>query len=205
MHERPKPGVMASRSDEQLLLLLREKGDRWREALAVLFERYHARVLLSCERILGPGPAAEDAMQDIFLSLIEKAQRYENRRSFGAWLFVVTRNHCLNALRRRRREVDMDPYEDFVHEASPAPGPAEDAADYELGERIRQACEERLSPMERRVVDLRLKWGLSVKDIDNLLDLTNASGARTYLSTAKRKLRAALAEFFPPSTRGGGS
>jgi RNA polymerase sigma factor (sigma-70 family) len=201
MHDPATPARAESWTDEELFASIR--GERnasttaigAQAALGVLFERYHARVLLSCEKILGKGPAAEDAAQDIFLGLLGTKRQYQNRRSFGAWLFVITRNHCLNALRRNRRETDVDPYEAFLGRASSGPDPAQLTADRELGEHIRRACETKLSVMEQRVIDLRLRWELPVKEIDSLLSLDNQSGARTYLSTARRKLRTALADF----------
>lgn len=188
-----------SRSDEELFAIVRDPRSSRESgaALGVLFERYHARVLHSCERILKEGPAAEDAMQEIFLGLLDVDRHYESRGSFGAWLFVLTRNHCLNALRRRRREVDVDPYEAFLHESDEAPDPMEAAVRRDIGERFQEACETQLSPIEQRVIDLRLQWELPVKEINRMLDLDNASGARTHLSTARRKLRLALADYAP--------
>ena len=167
------------------------------EALGVLFERYHVRVLRSCERILGERELAEDCLHDIFMDLLDPARKYENRGSFGAWLFVTTRNQSLNALRRHRREIDVDPYEEFVNLPSSNASPATEFENSEIRDRIRIACETELSPTERRVVELRLKWGLSVKAIDSMLELTNTSGSRTHLSTARRKLRRALANIAP--------
>lgn len=200
---------LSVRSDEELFATVRGEAPpscqqiAANQALGVLFERYHARVLHSCERILGETAQAEDAMQEIFLGLLDPSRKYQDRMSFGAWLFVLTRNHCLNALRRQRREIGVDPYEEFVNEPTPDGDPVEMMERREISERIQAACESKLNPMEQRVIDLRLKWGLSVKAIDSMLGLTNVSGARTHLSTAKRKLRLALTDLaFPPGHEG---
>lgn len=199
MRDSEMPRREDPRSDEELFDTVRSEfePDDSRRALGILFDRYHVRVLLSCERILGAGPDAEDAMQEIFLGLVEGPRHYEDRSSFGAWLYVLTRNHCLNSLRRRRREIDVDLYEEFLQEASEALDPAEECSKADLGEQIRRACQTQLTPIEQRVVDLRLRWELPVKEINRMLDLQNRSGARTHLSTARTKLRRALAEFAP--------
>ncbi len=208
MNDTGRPDDVLSASDEELFATVRgtPPADRGpidaSQALGVLFERYHARVLRSCERILGETGRAEDAMHEIFLGLLDGSRSYRERASFGAWLFVLTRNHCLNALRRYRREIDVDPYEELVNHPDTTASPQEFTEREEITERIERACEEHLNATERRVIDLQLRWGLSVKAIDSLLGLTNTSGARTHLSTAKRKLRIALADLAPSS--GGG-
>ena len=203
-------GIFADRpplSDEELFAVVRgEPCPSCRDlgptkALGILFDRYHARVLHSCERILGERGLAEDCLHDIFISLLDPARKYQNRGNFGAWLFVTTRNHCLNALKRHRREIDMDPYEEFVNRPSAQAGPATEFENREIGERIRAACDTELNETEQRVIDLRLKWGLSIKAIDSILELTNVSGSRTHLSTATRKLRRALADIAPSPRR----
>lgn len=78
------------------------------EALEILFGRYHARVHAQCRRLLGDAHLADDAVQEIFLGLLVRPLRYEGREHFGSWLYVVTRNHCLNVRRRRVREVGLE-------------------------------------------------------------------------------------------------
>lgn len=162
------------------------------EALGILFERYHVRVLRHCEKILREPAEAEDATHEVFVALLTKARPYQSRENFGAWLYVVTRNHCLNLLRRHRREISHEDWE-LVLDADAPEDPDLDVARRSLVARIEEFCRRELSVAEQRVVRLRFGWGFSVKQIDALLDLDNASGSRTHLSTATRKLREAFA------------
>ena len=187
----------SSWTDEQLFESLRAESASESplapaEALGILFERYHVRVLRQCERLLGDSAGAEDATHEIFLGLLEKPRPYESRRGFGAWLYVVTRNHCLNLLRRSRREVGHDSWEEILQADEPHDAARRRAEETSILASIESFCERELTPMEQRVVRLRFGWGFSVKQINELLDLTNASGARTHLTTATRKLREAF-------------
>jgi RNA polymerase sigma-70 factor (ECF subfamily) len=164
-----------------------------RGALEALFDRYHARVHDQCRRLLGDDQLADDHTQEIFLSLLERPVRYEGKRHFGSWLYVVVRNHCLNVRRRRNREV---PHEDPASIWSEALiDPVDPGRQYQQNETARmigQTCQKELTSREQEVVHLRYFWGLRVKEINHVLGLRNTSGARTHLTTAHRKLRQAL-------------
>jgi len=77
-------------------------------------------------RIVGPGPDAEDVVQDAFLSAWRSIQSFEGT-SFRAWLFRIVTNRALDKVRSRKRhaELPLEPADDEeVSWAEPAaPGP----------------------------------------------------------------------------------
>jgi RNA polymerase sigma-70 factor (ECF subfamily) len=168
-----------------------------RGALEILFDRYHARVHDQCLRLLGDAPLADDVTQEMFLSLLEKPVRYEGRRHFGSWLYIVVRNHCLNVRRRRQREIASEDVHEVWSSALVDPGdPARTLHEDEMSRMIARTCQDELSVREQEVVHLRYFWGLRVKEINRVLGLENTSGARTHLATAHRKLRDVLRRRF---------
>ena len=185
-------------SDDDLFALSQEQGSR--EAVAVLFDRYHARVHAWCVRIQGDTPRAEDVAQDIFLRLLDRRLQYRRRGAFGAWLYVMTRNACLNAKRAQKHEAGEEDTEFEVWREAlvSKESPALDAERSHMAEHLKSACRESLSDLETRVIYLRYYWGLRVKEINAHLQLDNASGARTHLATAKRKLRDTLSRRLTP-------
>lgn len=170
-------------------------ADRHR-ALELLFERYHRRAFHWCARVLGDDELAADAVNDIFLDLLQRTRPYEPRQRFGAWLYVTARNRCLNVLRRRRHEASGDdPLERALARVVGDDDPHRDAERAELDRRLREACRAVLTAREQEVVHLRYVVGLKVDQITSLLGLENASGARTHLRAAEQKLRRALREW----------
>jgi RNA polymerase sigma-70 factor (ECF subfamily) len=186
-------------SDDELFAVVREERlpsaegvDRGR-ALEVLFERYHTRVYSQCCRLLGDEDLAYDLTQEVFLSFLERPPGYDARRHFSSWLYVLVRNRCFNLRRHQRHEVATEEMEEVW--ATELIDPADPALEVEQGEMARLVagiCKEELSPREQEVVHLRYYWGLRVKEINQVIGLTNTSGARTHLATAHRKLRQAL-------------
>lgn len=82
-----------------------------------LYGRYTPLVYGLCLKYLGNIEDAEDAVMQIFEDLTVKVHRSEIRE-FRTWLYSVTRNHCLQILRRTKREIPADPSERFMETAA---------------------------------------------------------------------------------------
>ena len=65
-----------------------------------LFERYGALVHRRCRDILGKD-AAHDAVQDVFLRVVEKGHLFRGDSAPSTWLYGMTTLHCLQRLRDR--------------------------------------------------------------------------------------------------------
>jgi len=134
--------------------------------------RAHERALYShVARILGPGPDAEDVVQDAFVSAWRSISGFEGT-SFKAWLFRIARNRAIDVIRsqKRRAELPLDPPDD----EGGSPGWAEPAAggpeltDIVAGHEAREAVEAALSlvPVEQRdALLLRDVEGFSYEEI----------------------------------------
>ncbi len=95
---------------------LREEGDAGlvrrflggeEPAFAELHRRYSANLLNYMYRMIGDREEAEDLVQEAFVRVFRNLDRFDQRRSFSAWLHAIARNVAKNELRRhgRRREV----------------------------------------------------------------------------------------------------
>ena len=88
--------------DPDAVLMTRVKqGDR--EAFAQLVEKYRQPVMNLVFRTLRDPSEAEDLAQQVFVQVFKSAARYEVSARFTTWLFTITRNLCLNEIRRRSR------------------------------------------------------------------------------------------------------
>src|SRR5438105_1722884 len=81
--------------------LMRRVAGRDGEALAMLYDRYSPRVYGLCLRILNETQLAEDILQEVFVRVWERAALFEaSRGSVSAWVMGITRNSCIDQLRR---------------------------------------------------------------------------------------------------------
>ena len=93
-------------TDSMLMSRVRA-GDE--DALAALHDRYAQVVYSVALRVLGETTQAEDILQEIFLQLWRKPERFDSSRgSLGAWLAVIARHRAIDHLRRRHPESDVE-------------------------------------------------------------------------------------------------
>jgi RNA polymerase sigma-70 factor, ECF subfamily len=75
------------------------------EALALLYDAYASALLGVALRILRERSRAEDAIHDVFVGLQQHAARYDAARGpVSTWLMTMTRNLCIDRLRKYARQ-----------------------------------------------------------------------------------------------------
>ena len=102
--------------DARLLVRYRESGNL--EFLGTLYHRYMHLVYGVAMKYLQDQEQSKDAVMQIFEILTDKVAQ-QDIRNFKAWLFAVTRNHCLGLIRKTRLtdkiEIDIMESEDSMH------------------------------------------------------------------------------------------
>lgn len=189
------PGNRQELTDEELVRHWRaDSGSRLaRDSLNELFGRYHARVAAWCYRFTGDRSSAADLAQDVFLKAYRNLESFEGSARFSTWLYAIARNHCFNDMKSRgsRPEAGLD-----VLVAEPADRSMEDVLSVlvarESRDRANELMNKVLDETERKVMALHFQEGIQLDTITRLLRLSNTSGARAYVLSAKRKLSAAV-------------
>lgn len=74
------------------------------EALNVLYTIHHSHVLRVCRRFFRRPEDAEDAAAEVFLKLRAVLRQKNESHPFRPWVSQVASRHCLDKLRRMRRE-----------------------------------------------------------------------------------------------------
>ena len=88
------------------------------EQLSVLFERHHGRLYGYCVRLVGNRDAARDLVQEAFFRVLKYRGTFRDEAAFAPWLYRLTRNACIDHLRKGGRELPAEPDLD-----RPDPGP----------------------------------------------------------------------------------
>lgn len=129
---------------------------------------------------------AEDAAQEAFIKLWNHRESVDPKR-VRPWLMKVTRNICLDRLRRRRPEEEIT--EAHVSQES---GPLEHLQQGELG-RWLQVAIARLREPYRSLVVLKDIQQHSYEEIAGVTELSLPQ-VKTYLHRARKQLREQLSE-----------
>lgn len=84
-----------------LVRLLARVAEADRGAFAALYQRTSAKLYGICLRLLGSEAEAQDVLQDVYVTVWQKAHRFDpSKASPITWLCVLARNRCIDRLRR---------------------------------------------------------------------------------------------------------
>ena len=181
-----EPVEAGATDDERERALVARLARRDRRALHSLYELHGARVQRLCRRLLGRAADAEDAAQDVFLKLFERAERFDGRARFTTWLHRFTVNLCLHRRERERlRAAASLPRDgDELHGADEPPEEALARTETRAGlERLLA----RLSDEHRTIVVLRELEVLSYREIGEVLELPQGT-VMSRLARAREQL-----------------
>lgn len=175
------PGVEGT---DALLAARLAAGDD--HALAEVFDRLAPAVFAAALRVLGRGTAAQDVVQDVFVELWTRPDRYDPAAgTLRTFLLVLARHRAVDLVRSEFRRIAR---QERHHRLTPwhaGPSVDEEVAAAEAASIVRAAV--RLLPDgQRRVVELAYFEGLSCREV--------AVAAGIPEGTAKSRLRLALAK-----------
>ena len=164
--------------------MLEEVGRGSPEAFEALYDRYSKLAYTVAMRVLSDQTAAEDTVQEAFLSIWRRASSYEpGRGSIRAWICTIVRNRAIDRLRgesgRGTNELALDD--------APLEPSLSDTWTEVVAELSRQQIREALSrlPVEQRqTVELAYWCGMSQREIGEAM--------RVPLGTVKGRARLAL-------------
>lgn len=184
------------------------------DALAELYDRHVAAIHATALRMTGDRGVAEDVVQEVFLTLWNRAERFDpDRGSLAAWLGTIARHRAVDRLRaagRRPRLVSLSGAPDepagaaldratLVGSAGSVPAADDPAAAAEAGE-ARAAIGAALAAMpaqERDVILLAYRDDLSQSEIAERLGWPLGT-VKTRTRRALGRLRGVLADLYGP-------
>ncbi|WP_029041556.1 sigma-70 family RNA polymerase sigma factor [Cucumibacter marinus] len=94
-------------STEEISDLIKRVSLRDRRAFSALYDRTSAKLFGVCLRILRSRAEAEEAMQEVYIKIWQRADRYvPGRNSPISWLAAIARNHAIDVVRARKPVAD---------------------------------------------------------------------------------------------------
>ena len=178
-----------TKEEESALIARVLAGDA--DAFEPLVLEHQTNVYRLALRLMGNEADAADAAQDAFLKAYTSLSSFRGDSRFSVWLYRLTNNVCIDALRRRRDTVPLET-EDAQGEAEELPLPDERWSPEILAERAEDIRAVRtamaaLPPDCREILTLREIGGLSYEELSAALHLELGT-VRSRLSRARKKL-----------------
>jgi RNA polymerase sigma-70 factor (family 1) len=166
---------------EKDLLLKVAGGDE--QSFSELFYTHHQLLGTHIYRITGSAELAEEVVQDVFLKIWLNRESLENIENFRAYLFVISKNHALNCLRKLARErLQQKTIEDNALALSPEDNPGLDAYYALLDQAI-----DHLPPQQQKVYLLSRHNRLKYDEIASQMGLSRET-VKKYLQASTHSI-----------------
>ncbi|WP_240186969.1 RNA polymerase sigma factor [Pedobacter nanyangensis] len=174
---------MEEQDDASLVVAYQKSGDL--KMLGELYNKYMHLVYGVCFNYFKDEEQSKDAVMQIFEELVSKL-RIHQVQNFKSWLHVLTRNHCLMALRKSSRNPTVTMEDNFVENSDFVHLDIDDTKETQLT--IMEKCMETLSEEQRRSVDL---FYLQEKCYKEVADITGYDmlKVKSYIQNGKRNLK----------------
>ena len=154
--------------DEDLIARVVE-GDK--TAFATLYDRYSPVIYAMALRLLGHQTDAEEALQDIFIHLWDKAALFDAARgAFRPWFITLARNYLRDTLRRTSRDAVLITADELDQFIAQRPGIEDELWDRERRASLLVALQQ-IPREQRRVILLSYFSGFSHTEIAAYLEL----------------------------------
>jgi RNA polymerase sigma-70 factor (ECF subfamily) len=158
-----------------------------------LFQRHHSRVAAWCYRMTGDVGLAADLAQEIFLKAFQHIGSFRGESKFTTWLYSIARNRCMDELRSRASRPEEKPDATLDEMADLRTEDISAALERKDSEAVlKRMMRESLDEVEMHVMTLHYAEEMPLDAITRLLRLTNPSGAKAHIVSARRKLSQSL-------------
>lgn len=166
-------------------LLLRYKSTASLDALGMLYNRYMHLVYGVCLNYFKEEEASKDAVMQIFEELVIKLKIHEVQ-NFKSWLHVLTRNHCLMALRKLAKNNTVSIDDTFVENTGFVHLDIDDTKETQLT--LMEKCMETLTEEQRKSVDLFYLQEKCYKEVAQITGYEMVK-VKSYIQNGKRNLK----------------
>ncbi len=167
--------------DEVLLARLKQAEQ---EALVIIYERYHKVLYVVSYRYLKEENRSKDVVQDVFTTLWEKRESIRVNTNLKSYLYSMVRNQILNIIKREKRQV-LSNWESERETLADTDNFLQTIADNQMHETLYEAID-KLPKQKRFVCLLKVKEGLSNKEVAKKLNITEHTVKKHYTQSLAR-------------------
>jgi len=159
------------------------------ESLAIIYAAHYRHVFQVCRRFFRHREDAEDAAAEVFMKLPNVLGQRNESLPFRPWVSQVAGRHCIDKLRKRKRERCSPLVSEDVHTVADhaTPSPLSQVLRRETQERVREQLN-RLPDCYRVPLILRYYKRMSYSEIAQVLG-RQIPTIKTLLYRAKNRLR----------------
>ena len=162
-------------SDIELMIQYQQGSE---EAFNELYNRHNGKVYGYILKKTGNEHMTAEIFQDVFHKLHTNKMKFDGKREFLPWLFVLTHNLIIDHVRKTKNTPESLPV-NLIDQSTT------------LSSVLENEEVSKLADKEQRILSLKFDQGYDYKEISDELGISNV-GARKIFSRAIAKLKKAL-------------
>lgn len=156
------------------------------KAFREIYERYHVQLYYIAKKYVKSSDLSSDAVQDIFVKLWEIRDRIDENKPIKSFLFTMLRNHLLNMIRDRKKEIySITDNKELKYTSQNI---TEDEMLYKEYHEIVMRGLNELSDRKREVFELKTLQGHTNSEIANMLNI-NVRTVKTHFYNSSKFIR----------------
>jgi RNA polymerase sigma factor (sigma-70 family) len=152
--------------------------------LAELFKQYEHLIYGVCLKYLKDPDEARDTTQEIYLQVARKLKTH-SVDAFRPWVYVLTKNHCFDILRRKKRFVEKEFQANIMYSGEVFH--PDEVVDQEMLNKLSE-CIESLPKDQNRCIQLFYFDKLSYKEICQQTEF-DLNKVRSQIQNGRRNLK----------------
>ena len=177
-------------SQRELVIIVEKCKKQDRLSQRKVYELYYSKMMAICLRYAKNEDEAKDILQDGFIKVFEKIDKYGFEGSFEGWLRRIIVNTAIDTYRKNKREYSLN--EAMVKDENTTVDFEETTSRYEsLSVKDVVNSMQKLSPAYRTVFNLYVMEGMTHKEIADELNISEGT-SKSNLAKAKLNIRKIL-------------
>ncbi|GAA4759816.1 MULTISPECIES: RNA polymerase sigma factor [Flavobacterium] len=166
-------------------------------SFATLVDRYKDMVYTLAVKMLNNKEEAEEIAQDTFIKVFNSLSKFKGESKFSTWVYKVTYNTCLDALKKKKKINNVSYIEDFSEHQTKALEGILDSIDEKERNQAIQQCLEELPSDEAFLVTLYYFDDQSVEEIAKVMNIST-DNVKVKLFRTRKKLATILKRRLEP-------
>lgn len=181
---------------EHLKVLIEGCLNNDRRSQEELFKLYYGKMLGVCMRYSNDKDSAEEVLQEGFIKIFEKLERFDYKGSFEGWIRRIMANTAIDHIRKSKKDPILSDNDEDFKLGSENPVVAKEELEF-VGIKAEIALDavRNLSPAYRAVFNLYVMEEYTHKEIAEILNISEGT-SKSNLSKAKLNLQKILKEKF---------
>lgn len=166
-------------------------------AFATLVDRYKDMIYTLALKMMNSKEEAEEIAQDSFIKIFNSLNKFKGESKFSTWIYKVTYNTCLDALKKKKKQNNVSFIEDFSEHQTKALESILDNIDEKERNQAIQNCLEELPSDEAFLLTLYYFDDQSVDEISKVMNITT-DNVKVKLFRTRKKLASILKNRLEP-------